>query len=71
MSMFFSRSTILPAWLVVFGALALLASPMTLATGTLLFFAGVVPPAIMFILWKEPPPTVAEVLHRVDTSRTT
>lgn len=71
MSTLFRRSTLLPAWLVLFGLLALLASPMTFATGVLLFFAGVVPPAIIFLLWKEPPLTVAEVLHDVDTSRTT
>ena len=65
----FRCSAILPAWLVIFGLLALLASPMTVATGLLLFFAGVVPPAIMFVLWKEPPPTVAEVLYRVEATR--
>lgn len=70
MSMLFGRSTILTGWLVVFGLLTLLASPMTFAMGALLVFAGVVPPAIMVILWKEPPPTVAEVLHGADTSRT-
>lgn len=66
----FSRKAIVPVWLVVFGLFALFAVPMTLATGTLLFIAGVVPPLIMLALWTERSPTVAEVLHQAETSRT-
>jgi len=70
MSMLFSRTAIIPVWLVVFVLFALLGSPMTFATGVLLLMVGVVPPAIMLTLWKEPSPTVAEVLHHVHASRT-
>jgi hypothetical protein len=70
MSMVFSRTAIISVWLAVFALFALFGSPMTFATGALLLIAGVVPPAIMLTLWKEPSPTVAEVLHHVDASRT-
>jgi hypothetical protein len=59
--MLFSRTAIIPVWLVVFGLLAWFGPPMTFATGVLLLMVGVVPPAMMLTLWKEPTPTVAEV----------
>lgn len=70
MSMFISRRWIIPVWVVVFGLLALFGSPMTAATGVLLLIVGIVVPAILLILWQEPSPTVAEVLHHVEASRT-
>ena len=70
MSMLFNRTVILPVWFVVFGLFAWFGPSMTFATGVLLLMVGVVPPAIMLTLWKEPSPTVAEVLHHVDASRT-
>lgn len=69
MSMLFRRKAIIPVWVIVFGLFALF-GPVTVATGTLLLMVGIVAPAIMLILWKEPAPTVAEVLHHVDSSRT-
>jgi hypothetical protein len=70
MSMAFSRTAIISVWLAVFALFALFGSSMTLATGALLLMVGVVPPAIMLTLWKEPSSTIAEVLHHVDASRT-
>jgi hypothetical protein len=70
MSMLFSRTVIIPVWIVVCGLFALFAWPLTLGTGVLLLIVGVGAPAFLLNLWKEPAPTVAEVLHRVDASRT-
>ena len=70
MSILFSRTAIVPVWLVVFGLFALFGPPMTSVTSTLLFIVGGVAPAIMLVLWKEHAHTVAEVLHQVETSRT-
>lgn len=70
MSTLFSRKAIIPVWLVVvFGLFALFGWPMTLGTGLLLLMVGIVPAAIVLILSKEPSPTIAEVLRRVDASR--
>ena len=31
------------------------------------FFAAIVPPAVMFLVWRgAPPPTIAEVIYAVD-----
>ena len=70
MSILFSRTAIVPVWLILLGLFALFGPPMTSATSTLLFIVGGVAPAIMLVLWKEHAPTVAEVLHQVETSRT-
>lgn len=70
MSMLFSRKAFIPVWLVVFGLFALFESPMTFATGVLVLIVGVAAPAIVLILSKKPSPTVAEVLHHVEASRT-
>jgi hypothetical protein len=70
MSMLFSRKAFIPVCLIVFGLFALFGSPMTFATRVLLLIAGVVAPAIVLILWKKHSPTVAEVLHDVEASRT-
>ena len=70
MSMLFSRTAIIPVWLVVFGLFAWFGPPMSVATGMLLLIMGGVALAIMLAVWKEHSPTVAEVLHHVETSRT-
>lgn len=69
MSVLFTRKAIIPVWVIVFGLLAVL-GPGTVDTSVLLLIVGVVAPVIMLILWKEPSPTVAEVLHHVEASRT-
>jgi hypothetical protein len=69
MSKLFRHKTILSVWLVAFALFAVIESPMTLATGVLLLTIALVVPAIVLVLWKEqPPPTVAEVLNRVEAS---
>ena len=70
MSMLFSRTAIIHVWLVVFGLFAWFGPPMTAATGMLLLIVGGAALAIMLVVWKEHSPTVAEVLHDVETSRT-
>jgi hypothetical protein len=69
MSMFFNRTAIIPVWAVVFTLVALFGWPMTWATGLLLLFVAIVPPAILLILSRERSLTVAEVLHRVETTK--
>ena len=58
MAMSFSRTAIIPVWLVVFGLFAMVGSPMTLATGVVVLVGGVAL-TIMLVLWKEFSPTVA------------
>ena len=70
MAMLFSRKVFIPVWLIVFGLFAFFGSPMTFITGLLLLTVGVVAPTIMLLLSKERSPTVAEVLHHVEASRT-
>jgi hypothetical protein len=70
MSILFRRKAIVPIWVVMLGLIALFGWPMTWATGVLLLFVAVVPPAILLILSREPSLTVAEVLHHAETSQT-
>lgn len=64
-----SRTRLALAWcvaVVVFGAIAVVngGAPITLANGGLLLMVGLIPPAIMLMVWRGPPPlTIAEVLH--------
>ncbi len=69
-SMLFRAKTIIPVWILVLGLVALFEWPMTMATGVLLLFVGIVPPVILLILSREPSLTVAEVLHHAETSQT-
>ena len=49
----------------VVGALA--GASITLENSALWFLAGIVPPAVMLMVWRgAPPQTVAEILHTVD-----
>jgi len=70
MSKLFSRKALIPSLLVAFGLLAFFASPITFATRVLLLLVGLVVPAVVIVLWKDQPPTVAEVLNRVERSST-
>ena len=65
----FTRTTITPLWLVVFGLLALLWSPLSVAMGVLLFLVGFAVPAVMLILWNDRSLTVARDAPRVDGSK--
>jgi hypothetical protein len=66
MSKLFNLKALIPIWLVAFGLVAVLASPMTFATGVLLLMVGLVVPAVVILLWKDHSPTVAEVLNQVE-----
>jgi hypothetical protein len=66
MLMLFRRKAVIPVWLVVFGLFALFGSSMTFATGVFVLLLGTLALAIMLILWKPPPPTIAEVLRQVE-----
>ena len=66
-----SRGQCIGAWLalvLVIGACSIVAGvDITIGNGELLLVAGLVPPAIMLLVWRGPPPlTVAELLHSVD-----
>jgi len=51
----------------VAGIGALAGASITLGNSALWFLAGIVPPAVMLMVWRgAPPATVAEILHTVD-----
>jgi hypothetical protein len=68
LSKLLSFKALIAVWLATFGLVAVFVSPMTFATGALLVMVGLVVPAVTILLWKDPPPTVAEVLNRVEQS---
>ncbi|HEY7444495.1 MAG TPA: hypothetical protein VH701_18840 [Vicinamibacterales bacterium] len=70
MPFLFRTKAIIPAWVALLVLVALFQWPMTVATAVLLLFVGIVPPTILLILSREPSLTVAEVLHRTETSQT-
>ena len=66
-----NRQTVIGAWGVAIVGLTVGGSlsgvSITAGTGALLLIACVAPPAIMLMLWRSaPPPTVAEILNKVD-----
>jgi hypothetical protein len=65
------RTALFPVSLLVFGLIALISPPGTVGGTLLVLLVGLAIPAIVLIVWKETPPTVAEVLHaaEVDTRR--
>ena len=62
MLMLFRRKAVIPVWLVVFGLFALFGSSMTFA----MLLLGTLVLTIVLMLWKAPPPTIAEVLRQVE-----
>lgn len=75
MSTLFNCKILVPVWFgVVLGLFTLSGPPLTLASGSLLLFTAITPPAVMLGLWRAPSVTlaesIAEVLHPVDKSRT-
>lgn len=70
MPFLFRTKAIIPAWIALLVLVGLFGWPMTVATGVLLLLVGIVPPAILLILSREPSLTVAEVLHHTETSQT-
>lgn len=59
MSILFSRTAMIPVWLLVFGLFVLIGSPMTFATGLVLLLVGGVALTTMLVLRKERLPTIA------------
>jgi hypothetical protein len=53
MSMRFNRAAIVPMWLLVFGLFAVFQSPMTVATGVVVFLVAGVALTIMLVASKE------------------
>jgi hypothetical protein len=70
MSNLFNRKAFIPFWLLTCVVFAALSSPMWWVTGLLLLVVGTVVPIAAIFLWKVPPPTIAEVLNRVERSTT-
>lgn len=65
-----TRSTVIQVWFVgvaiaIAGGLAS-GVEVTMSTGVLLAASSLVPPAILLFLWREAPPTVAEVIDSAD-----
>jgi ACR3 family arsenite efflux pump ArsB len=60
----FNRTAITPLWLVVFGLLALLWSPPSVAMAVLLLLVGLAGPAAMLIVWKQASPAAPPVATR-------
>ena len=63
MRFLFTRKTLLPTWLIVFGTMTVFGDAISGSMRALLLFVGVVGPGIVYALRREPPQTVAEVLH--------
>ena len=68
MSMLFSRTPIIVVWLAVFTLFTWSRWPMPVAMAMLMLVVGAAVPVIIFMLWKETPPTVAAVLHHAEES---
>ena len=66
MLMLFPRKAVIPVWLVVFGLFALFGPSISFATGVFVLLLGTLALTMMLILWKAPPPTIAEVLRQVE-----
>jgi hypothetical protein len=69
-SKLFNRKAFIPFWLLACVVFAALRTPMTWSTGLLLVIVGTVVPVVAVLLWKVPPPTIAEVLNRVERPTT-
>ena len=60
------RPVVALAWLLIFGLLALLWSPPTVAMGVVLLLVGLAAPVLMLIEWSDGTLTVARETPRVD-----
>jgi hypothetical protein len=65
----FNTTTITPVWILVFGLLALLSSPLSVAMGVLLLMVGLAGPVVMLILSSKTSVTLARAVPRVDGSQ--
>jgi uncharacterized YccA/Bax inhibitor family protein len=68
MSRIFTRTAIIPLWLVVYALFAWSAWPMPVAMAMLMLIVGAAVPVIIFMLWQETPNTVPAALHHVEAS---
>jgi hypothetical protein len=68
LSKLLSHKAMLSFWLGAFGLFAVFESPLTIAMGILLLTIGLMVPAVVLFLWRDHPPTVAEILNRVEAS---
>jgi hypothetical protein len=59
MLMLFSRTAMIPVWLVVFGLFVSFASAMTFHPGLVMVLVGGVALTVTRVLWQEPVPTIA------------
>ncbi len=69
MSMLYRRSVVVPTWVLGFGVLAAF-GPVSNDIRVLLLLVGVVMPTIALMVWTKSTPTIAEVLHQVESSDT-
>lgn len=67
--MTFGREATISVWVMALGLFVLLGSPMMLATAAFVLLMGVMALTIVVVLWKAPPPTIAEVLRHAGASR--
>jgi hypothetical protein len=68
MSIRITRTAIIPLWLIVFALIALVGPPVTSSATVFLLILWSVALAIVLVLWRDPPPTVAEVIQQVEAS---
>ena len=70
-----SRARLVGMWIaaiVAVGACSVfLGAGLTVGNGELLLVACLVPPAVMLLVWRGAPPTVAELLYSVEKPSTT
>jgi hypothetical protein len=69
MSMQFSRNVVIPVWFVVFAMAAILAPTLNYVFSLFLIVLGLAVPAMIYMLWHDPPVPVALVASSIDTER--
>ena len=65
-----TRTRVIQIWFVAVGIAAaagvVLGIAVTLSTGVLLLASCLVPPAILLFMWRDAPPTAAEVINATE-----
>ena len=68
-----SRKRVVGLWFAAVAAIiaSLVAMGVTVSVSTtaLVFTLSLLPPAVMFVLWRAPSPTIAEILHTANTPK--
>ena len=70
MSKLIRLKALVASWLAICALVAVLMSPVTLATALLLLMVALVVPGVVILLGRDEPPTVAEVLNNVERAPT-